>query len=87
MSADPVVVKLEGIEPFARFIADVARSHSCFYALTAEEINALPKKAIRGLMLLQKAIREFGEEPASGPFDIRSAHHLDPVRYENPAQD
>ncbi len=79
---DPVVVKLEGIEPFARFISDVALSHSYFFALSAEEIKAFPPKAKRGLMVLQRAIREFGQPSENGPFDIRAAETISPVHYE-----
>jgi hypothetical protein len=83
----PVVVRLEGIEPFARFVSDVALAYGYFFALSADEIRAFPPKARRGLMALQKAVREFGESPASGPFDVRSADRPYPVLYEDSAQD
>jgi hypothetical protein len=87
MADETITVKLDSVEPFARFVAQAARADAYFFALTADEIKALPRKAVRGLMALRKAFDEFGQAVAAEPFALRSAERLDPIAYEDPAGD
>lgn len=75
--ADAVVhVKIADMEPFKRFIAQVAEAHAHFYGLTPDEVKALPVRACRGIASLQEALCSIGLEP-TGPVGDAPATLLD----------
>lgn len=63
-------VAITGLEPFSRFIGRAAQAAASFYAMSAEEVKALPDLAVTGVAELQSAFRELGYsmdgQPASG---------------------
>lgn len=59
-----VNIKVTDLEPFKRFIALVAKANAHFYALSVDEVKALPGGACAGIAALQGALRELGIDSA-----------------------
>lgn len=51
------------VDPLTRFVARVAHANAYFFALSAEEIGALPDGAARGLVELRNALSDLRGEP------------------------
>lgn len=58
-----VTVEVAGIPLIARFMAAAARAEAYFFALTADEMRALPDKAAHGVAELQAAFRDLRTIP------------------------
>jgi hypothetical protein len=65
MADATVNIKVTDMEPFARFIGRIVAANDAFRSLSAEEAEALPANAAKGIAELQAALRELSNRPVA----------------------